>query len=91
MKWQRGSDLQKRTVVINTAKTNHDHLYAIQMLIMPFTFAALTHVAISHLTTEGYRTKHGQAIRTESIEEFVLSAWTCLMCVNSLSKSLRIA
>ena len=29
------------------------------------------------ITTGRYRTKHGQAIRTEFIEEFVLPAWTC--------------
>ena len=46
---------------------------------------------ILQITSGGYRTKHGQAIRTDSIEGFVLSAWTCLMCVNSLIKFVRFA
>ena len=57
---------------------------------MDFNCADFTHVDIYTLiwktlfdlvrlqiTTGGYRTKHGQEIRMEFIEEFVLSAWTC--------------
>ena len=36
-----------------------------------------------------YRTKQNQATRTEFIEEFVLPACTCLMCVNFVVKSVR--
>ena len=38
-----------------------------------------------------YRTKHGQAIHAKLMEEFILPAWTCSMCVNSLMNSARIA
>ena len=43
------------------------------------------------ITSGGYRTKHGQAIRTEFIEEFVLPDWTCSMCANSSINPVRIA
>ena len=43
------------------------------------------------VTSGGYRTKHGQAIRTEFIEEFVLPDWTCSMYANSSMNSVRIA
>ena len=38
-----------------------------------------------------YRTKHGQAIRAELIENFFLLDWTCSMCANSSMKAERIA
>ena len=43
------------------------------------------------ITSGGYRTKHGQAIRAEFIEDFVLPDWTCSMCANSSMNSVRIA
>ena len=43
------------------------------------------------ITSGGYRTKHGQAIRTEFMEEFVLPTWTCSVCADSPMNSVRIA
>ena len=43
------------------------------------------------ITSVGYRTEHGQAIRTELMEEFVLPTWTCSMCANSPMNSVWIA
>ena len=54
-------------------------------------FADLTHVVRLQITSGRYRTKHGQAIRTEFIEEFVLPDWTCSMYANSSMNSVRIA
>ena len=42
------------------------------------------------ITSVCYRTKHGQAIRTEFIGQFVLPAWTCSMYVNSSMNSVLI-
>ena len=83
-KRQRGSKLQKWIAVIHTPQTDTHRIDATRMQIMTFHFCRFDprwHLHFGtvrlQITTGRYRTKNGQAIRAEFIQEFVLPTWTC--------------